>query len=269
MEKTIRRILMPIYPDTSFLPEISQIAELAQTHKAVLHLLFIGDIGFYQSYLPWLLPKTSPLAETKIKLDLLNLWKERITKEYGIRVTTSVEWGKWRSTLLHYISANDIDLIVLHERAIPRRKFALLNSNLTYIIEKSPCQVITLFTNPASAKGWQQVVIPVTDFIPELRIQTILETAVSLKLKIHLVTVTAGEIDTRTSDFYFLTETLKRLKPAGNIQVECKCLKNSFGPIDSFLQYTRSVGADILMTRMANSEKNASNLKEMNFHLDY
>jgi nucleotide-binding universal stress UspA family protein len=251
MEKTIRRILMPIYPDTSFLPEISQIAELAQTHKAVLHLLFIGDIGFYQSYLPWLLPKTSPLAETKIKLDLLNLWKERITKEYGIRVTTSVEWGKWRSTLLHYISANDIDLIVLHERAIPRRKFALLNSNLTYIIEKSPCQVITLFTNPA------------------LRIQTILETAVSLKLKIHLVTVTAGEIDTRTSDFYFLTETLKRLKPAGNIQVECKCLKNSFGPIDSFLQYTRSVGADILMTRMANSEKNASNLKEMNFHLDY
>ncbi|MES2373868.1 MAG: universal stress protein [Bacteroidota bacterium] len=269
MEKLINRILMPVILDADILPVITQVAELARNHHAELHLIYIGNPAIYQPKLSWLQPKVTPLAITREKMELLWTLKEIVCSDFGITVHTSVEWGKWRSTLLSHAESIQADLIVLNESTTPKRKFRLLKSHLEYVIENSPCQVITLFQNSSIAERWKQVVIPITDFVPELRLQTIIETAISKKMKIHLVTINGGEFDKHTSDFYFLTETLKRLKPAGNVQVECRCIANNFGPIDSFLNYARSIKADMLMTKMGLTEKSSSRLKEMNFFLDY
>jgi nucleotide-binding universal stress UspA family protein len=269
MEKLIRRIVMPVILDAGFLPVLRRVAELAEKHHAELHLLYIGDPYATESYLWWLKPRVTHLSLIFEKMELLRNLRDIICREYTVRVQVAVKWGKWRNVLLNYAAANDSDLIVLNELAIPRKKTLFTRSHLEYIIEKSPCQVITLFFNQSAAKEWKQVVIPITDFIPELRLQTIMETAISQRMKIHLVTVNGGEVSKYSNDFYFLTETLKRLKPAGNIQVECRCLKNNFGPVDSFLQYARSIKADMLMTRMGINEKNNSRLKEMNLFLDH
>ncbi|MEO8174975.1 MAG: universal stress protein [Sediminibacterium sp.] len=269
MEKLIRRILMPVIPDAGFIPVLKQVTELAENHSAELHLLYIGDPGAYQPSLWWLQPRITPLGITKQKRELLQTLMDTVCEEYKVKVYIDVEWGNWRNTLLGYADHINADLIVLNEMAIPKKKFLFQKSHLEYIIEKSPCQVITLFANKDSSEGWKQVVIPVTDFIPEVRLQTIIDTAILHKLKIHLVTASGGEVDKHSTDFYFLTETLKRLKPAGNIQVECRCLTNNFGSVDSFLQYARFIKADMLMTRMCMTEKNSSRLKEMNFFLEY
>ncbi|MES2331278.1 MAG: universal stress protein [Bacteroidota bacterium] len=267
MDKLIRRILMPVTLDISFISDLRQVAELAEIHGAELHLLYIGDPAVYQPHLWWFHPKVTPLGLTKEKLFLLQKLKEILSREFTINIHTNVEWGKWRSSLLNYAESIEADLIILNERTIPRKKITSLKSNLEYIIEKSPCQVITLFATQSNNEGWKQVVIPITDFIPEIRLQTILESAITLQMKVHLVTVTSGKVDKRSADFYYLTETLKRLKPAANLQVECRCLKNSYSPIDSFLKYARSVGADILMTRMMHTEKKSAVVIDLNLRI--
>jgi nucleotide-binding universal stress UspA family protein len=267
MEKLIGRILMPVTLDATSIPAIRQVAELANSHGAELHLLYIGDPAVYQPYLWWFHPKVAPLELTKEKLSLLQILKEIICREFAIPVHTSIEWGKWRSVLLTHAESIKADLIVLIEAAIPPKKITSLKSNLEFIIEKSHCQVITLFTPQTQRAGWKLVVIPITDYVPEMRLQTILETAISQQMKVHLVTVTSGEPGKRSADFYYLTETLKRLKPAANLQVECHCLKNNYSAVDSFLRYARSVGADLLMTRMSDTDKEAGFLKDINFHI--
>ena len=267
MEKLIRRILMPVTLEADFLPVIRQVADLAASHDAELHLLYIGDPAVYHPHLWWFHPKVTPLRLTAEKKALLQMLKDIIHKEHTIPIHTIVEWGKWRTTLLNQALAIAADLIVLNEMAIPKNKFPLLKSHLEFIIEKSHCQVITLFNTKTPVAAWKQVVIPITDFIPETRLQTILETAIAQKMKIHLITVTSGEVGQRSADFYFLTETLKRLKPAANVQVECKCLSNNYGPVDSFLNYARSVGADLLMTRMSTTDRSADFVKDLNFHI--
>lgn len=267
MEKLVRRILMPVTLDAEFLPAIKQVAELAENHGAELHLLYVGDPAVYKPQLWWFHPKVIPLGLTAEKKSLLQMLKEIICREHSISIHTAVEWGKWRTTVLSHATSIDADLIVLNETVVPKNKFPILKSNLAYIIERSPCQVITLFAAKTPAETWKQVVIPITDFIPEIRLRTIMETAISQKMKIHLITVGSDESSQRSTDFYFLTETLKRLKLAAHLQVECKCLDNNYSPLESFLSYTRSVGADLLMTRMSTSDKEAAWVKDLNFHV--
>ncbi|HQR93742.1 MAG TPA: universal stress protein [Sediminibacterium sp.] len=253
MENLIKRILLPIKLDGDFMRAIRPVAELAYSHGAELHLLYIGDPAVYRSSLWWFHPKVAPLELTKEKASSLQTIKEITSSKFTISVFASIEWGKWRSVLLSHAESIKADLIVLNEAAIPRKKITSLKSNLEYIIEKSQCQVITLLTPQTQKVGWNLVVIPITDFIPEIRLQTILETAILQQMKVHLITITPEETGQSSADFFYLTETLKRLKPAANLQVECHCLKNSYNPIDSFLHYARSVGADLLMTRMSNT----------------
>jgi hypothetical protein len=267
MEKPIRHILMPVLPDESFLPVVKQVAQLAADLRAKLYLLYIGDPHTYQSFLPWGTPKKSPLAETKEKMILLNYWKSLLEDTFRIQVETDVQWGRWRKTILQYAVSVDADIVVLHEASVAKPWFSFYKANLEYVIEKSPCQVLTLISGNNNEAGWQQVVIPVTDFVPELRIQAILKTAISKKIKVHWITLTSGGIENRSNDFYFLTETLKRLKPAGNLQVECRCLRNSYAPVDSFLNYAHAVGADLLMTRMSITDKEADYIRDINFHV--
>ncbi|MES2332294.1 MAG: hypothetical protein V4539_21985 [Bacteroidota bacterium] len=118
----------------------------------------------------------------KQKLELLTGWKTQIENEFAVRVNITVEWGRWRSTLLSFAEAVHADLIVIHEKAIAKNRFSFAKTHLSYIIEKSPCQVITLLDNREHKNKWQQVVIPVSDDIPELHIQTIIDTAKSMKL---------------------------------------------------------------------------------------
>lgn len=267
MEKLVRRILMPVILDAEFLPVIKQVAALVESHNAELHLLYVGDPAVYKPQLWWFHPKVIPLGLTSEKMALLQMLKEIICREHDISVVTAVEWGKWRTTVLNHAVSIGADLLVLNETAVPKTRFPALKSNLEYILEKSHCQVITLFAAKAPRDAWKQVVIPITDFVPELRLRTIMDTAISQKMKIHLVTVGSGETSKRSTDFYFLTETLKRLKIASHLQVECKCLDHNYSPLDSFLSYARSVGADLLMTRMSAADKEALWVKDLNFHV--
>jgi hypothetical protein len=85
-------------------------------------------------------------------------------------------------------------------------------------------------------------------FIPEIRIKTIYHIAKNSQAKIHLVTLDNTRSDNNNTQFSFIMDTLKILKSAGNIQVECSCIKRGINPERSFVDYAARVNADVLMT---------------------
>jgi hypothetical protein len=253
MQSAIRSILVPVQADAASLSFAGQAAEIAKEHKAELHLL--QTAGMYECRNHFLNLFTFAGVKdyhrlTNEKTALLNTWKKWLEKEYSIPVSITVDWGRWKDTLLKHAERSGADLIVLREEPAHMKQRWFRITELEGILEESPCQVITILGGHKGMQEWKQVVMPVTDDIPEKRIYTITEIAKKLKLKIHLVTVAGSERKNRQSDFYFLTETLKRLKPAGNIQVECRCLNENSNPSHSFLHYAQAVGADLLMTNM-------------------
>ncbi len=111
--------------------------------------------------------------------------------------------------------------------------------------------------------------IPVTDFVPDARIRTILALARLFRFKIHLVTISGGSVEDHENEYFFLTEALKRLKPAADLQVECKVLAFGSSLVHSFVDYARKVGADILMTNMAVVDAEKAGFREMNLFTEY
>ena len=270
MHQIIKNILVPLDFSANNLSFVKQVAELAKQHGAEMHLLYTTNIRDWRSStFPWLISPNEFSELVKEKTSLLTIWKRWLERDYGIRVTTIISYDKKEREILHQIEMVNADLVALLEQPQMNKWFAFWPTTVERIIKKSPCQVITFFSDKATISDWKQVVIPITDFIPELRIQTIIDTAKIFKLKIHLVTIPLSGIESRPADFFYLTETLKRLKPAGNVQVECRCLKNGSSPIAIFLSYARSIGADIMMTNMQVKDNDKSLIREINFFLEY
>lgn len=251
MKSTIRNILVPVQADAVSLSFAGQAAGIAKEHNAELHLLQSTDLRECRSHFLNVFTYAGVKEYHRLtneKAALLNTWKNWLEKEYAIPVSVTIDWGKWKHNLLKHAERVEADLIVLREDPARMKKTMFGTTQLEQVLEKSPCQVITILGDRKGIQEWKQVVMPVTDSVPETRIHAIADIASRLRLKIHLVTVNRAEKKGYNTGFYFLTETLKRLKPAGNIQVECRCLGGSSNPAHSFLQYAHAVGADLLMT---------------------
>lgn len=250
MKKIIENILVPVKLDSEHLAIVKQVAELAKEHESEIHLLYMAETAFAfgDPMMPWYTMAKYFYSKSSEKKSLLMTWKRWVEKNYGIKVTVAVDWGSWQKGVLGYAERSSADLIILKEQPAIKKWFWFGKTPAEYVMSNSPCQVITLSAKNQTMMDWKQIVIPVTNFIPELRIKTIINIAKALKLKIHLITISPNEHSKQSRGFYFLTETLKRLKPSANIQVECKCLSMERNPAYSFLKYSGKVGADVLMT---------------------
>lgn len=249
MKNALRTILVPVDITDSCLSVARQAAELARIHGASVHLLHVADKRTCRNkYFPWLVSPVLFADAVREKTAMLDTWKRWLERDYTISVSAAVSWGAPGKAILRHARQIRADMIALSEHqedGAPRRKVPA-----EYIVSRSPCQVITIFSSKESLFEWKEIVLPVTDFIPELRIRTIMDIARVLKLKVHLVTTTTSDFGKRSTEFYYLTETLKRLKQAAHIQVECSCIKRGFSGQAGFLEYARTVNADLLMTNL-------------------
>lgn len=249
MINALKTILVPVNITGSYLSVARQAAELARLHGAAVHLLHVADRQTCrQKYFPWLVSPALFADAVREKTAMLETWKRWLERDYTVSVSTTVSWGSPGKAILRHARQVGADMIALsesHEENAPRRRVSA-----EYIVNRSPCQVITIFSSKDSLFEWKEIVLPVTDFIPELRIRTIMDIARVLTLKVHLVTTTTSDFGKRSTEFYYLTETLKRLKQATHIQVECSCLRRGFSGQAGFLEYARSVNADLLMTNL-------------------
>ncbi len=253
MTYPVNTILVPVLIDTEYLSIVKQAAELAKEHKATLHILLMPEnLGRYPLLKSWLRRKDiSSISEEKGTL--LATWSRYFELIYGIEVKCGLNWGGIKKGVLKYASNIQADLIILKYQTIKQRWLFFGKTATEYIIQNSRCQVMTIFSGTETVSEWKKIIIPVTSFIPETRVRTIIKIAKTFNLKIQLLAIAEIGEKTDASNFYFLTETLKLLKNAGNIQVECTCLQSGFNGGNNFLNYAKCHQGDVLMTNKLNS----------------
>jgi len=256
LQQTINTILVPVLLDNDYLPVLKQASELAKEHNACVHLLLMPEIRWKKNHsiLFGIFPFLSTREISEMDAYLLANWKQFLHTNYDIEVKCAMNWGSWKKGVIKYAKNIRADMIVLKDSLEHQNVIRFGKSPIEYIIEQSPCQVITIFSKRECLSEWQQIVIPVTDFVPERRIRTIIKVARVFNLKIHLIAFGNDADKKTTSSFYFLTETLKLLKNAGNIQVECSYLSSTAKPAFNFLNFTRTHHGDALLTNRANHD---------------
>ncbi|HVZ26261.1 MAG TPA: universal stress protein [Sediminibacterium sp.] len=253
MQDPIQQIILPVRFNASHRLLARQAAELALEHGASLHLLLIENTAFAWSagLLPWITLGENFYDSVHKKMGLLKSWKRWLEEEFPIPIKTSLEWGSWKKSIVRYAHQHSADMIVLPEPRLRKSSwYRFWRTPYEYILEESPCQILTMLQDKADISQWKQVVIPITRSVPEKRLQAILQAASTWRMKIHLVTLASREEEGRSSSFYYLTETLKRLKHGGRVQVECQCLPANAHPARVFLQYAESIRADALFTNL-------------------
>jgi nucleotide-binding universal stress UspA family protein len=246
----LKRILLPVNLDEASLAMAKQVAELAKDHGAAMLLLHVVDteplLG-KQAFSSFFCTD-SFIANINHKNALLKTWQRSLQVLYGIHISIEVCYGNWVSSILSVATEKKADLIAL-TRPPARRWLAGFRRNpVETVMRRSPCQVMTLFSVAPSTSEWKNIVIPVIGFIPEIRIKTIYHIARNSQVKIHLVTLDNTGAGRNNPEFSFIMDTLKILKSAGNIQVECSCIKRSANPEHSFVEYADRVHADVLLT---------------------
>lgn len=250
MTNLIKNILVPVQLNTDYISVLKQAAELARENNSIIHLLYIEPVVNH-----FLNPGLSRISATrnlyrrlKEKMALMSTWKRWLEHDYNIKVNCIVDWGNWKKRVINYASTSTADLIIIKYHPSSGHFFNLFVSPVEYVIKKSNCQVITILSEKDTLSNWVHIVIPITNYIPYLRILTIIRSAKVFNIKIHIIALAVNENAKREVAFHFLTETLKLLKPSGNIQVVCKYVNDFFNPINGYFKYANNIGADAIMT---------------------
>jgi nucleotide-binding universal stress UspA family protein len=253
MSSAIKRILVPVETNNGSLRFAGQAAELALSHGASLALLHVANPRECTGRLLGLYNFSGVRCFHRLtneKTSLLHTWKQSLEHQWGVEVSVAVDWGNKMETITRHLHEQEIDLLLLKNATSAVNEKGLSWAGMVEIIDKSPCQVMTFLTDVDSLTQWKEIVIPVGGYIPEARIQAILGIARNLQLKIHLLNMRDPEKYPDDSDFYFITETLKRIKAHGRIQVECRHLMQGSNRIKALFNYAALAGADLLMTNM-------------------
>lgn len=246
----LKTIIVPVNLDKASLAIVRQAAELARDHGAVVHLLHIIDTQVRTGYVAFadFLRPASLLSLTNRKSAMLQTWQSSLQVIYGVTITTEVVCGKWENCILDCAREKKADLIAVSKPVQKKWKGFFRTDPVEKIIQNSPCQVITFFSNTESIEQWKNIVIPVVGFVPELRIKTIFRIARNSHVKIHLITLAPIRKEGSLTQFPFIIDTLKMLKSTGNIQVQCSCIKAGVNAEHDFVVYANSIQADVLIT---------------------
>jgi hypothetical protein len=246
----INNLLVPIEFNETHLNIAIQAAEIAKKHQADLYLLHVETPSiknYFKHIIQYKKSKIDYKNEEK-RVNLLHTWKRWIEKEYGIKVHIAIDWGNWNKVVLTFAKKINTSLVALPNYEKKHWRDFFSSSKNEYIIKNNPCQVITFISKKNSISQWKNIIIPVTNFIPEKRIKTIIELVKSYNIKLHLIAFSSNTIVSHKSNFYYLTETLKILKASGNIQVECKCINLKSSQLFSIFKYAKEINADAVIT---------------------
>ncbi len=253
MSKLINNILIPLTENNLNLHVINQVSYLLIGNNATIFLLYTAStpVNFWRR----IFYSRKRTSQWRKEFALFIDFKNQVQLQLGLKVRFRINWGNYKKSILNYAQLIHAHTIILKDDTTDAKWFRLKESPTAYLIRKCSCQIITLFNDNKHISNWKNVVLPVTSFIPQIGIQTIINAAKAFNIKIHLIGT-----DQSTKGFYFLTETLKIFKSTGNIKVECQYLETKENTVKSFLHYCHLVNADAFLTsvQMLNALPKAS-----------
>ena len=138
------RILVPTDGSTATGSAIDHAVELARTHDATLHALYVVDVGAYSSLEVGAEVVADGLeSEGQSAVDAV---ADRVA-DAGVDVETAVETGVVHRAIVEYVADNDIDLVVMGTHGRTGVGRFLLGSVAEKVVRTAAAPVLTVRSN--------------------------------------------------------------------------------------------------------------------------
>lgn len=216
-------ILVPTNFSESAYKALLHAATMAGELNATIHLVHVT------SYITGTLVKSSeaqllmPNAYTSLrqsKQAQLETTKRWVKEKFNVSIETSLLEGSIGGQIKQYAAEADIDLVILYDHYKKSFWKQLFGSNTDVLQKELSVPVLTLLEIPGQPFEWSDVVIPVTDFVPETRINTIAAFAERFRFTIHLVALRA--LGKAGRPLQVLLNSLQVIKSKYNARVVCR-----------------------------------------------
>ena len=257
MDTTINNIMVPVDLEEHSLSALQHAAALASKNGATIHLLHVISNSapglVVSSGMHFALPYT--FEKTKqARYDTLEHWKAMLQLRNGVRIKIILLQGNPARQVSDYAEKNEIDFIVLGMNEQRKWLSRLFGSTAKHLTRSLKIPVMTIFHKPESIFKWKNVVLPITNFLPEKRVRAILNFAMLHSIKIHFVAISKNVEQKKSENFHLLLESLKLVKAFGNIPVECKSL-NGNNLLNAAWDYASDINADAIMVNAGTRTK--------------
>lgn len=223
-----KKILVPTdFSETAY-KTLLHAAALAEQTKAEIHLIHVLRFSAMSMLrapeINLLLPSSYHLfCETrKQQMESIKRW---VLEQYAVTIQTTILEGNTIAQLTKYVVQHQIDFVVLHDQTKPSWWSKLFKNKASIIQEKISVPVITILDAVENPFNWNDVVIPVTDTVPELRIRTIAAFAEKFKIRIHFVALHAW--GKAKKPFNVLMDSLRFIQSKCKASVVCRELKGN------------------------------------------
>lgn len=221
-----KKILVPTdFSETAY-RTLLHAAALAEQTKAEIHLIHVLQFSAISMLrapeINLLLPSSYHFfCETrKQQMESIKRW---VLEQYQVTIQTAILEGNTIKQLTEYVVQHQIDFVVLHDLTKRSWWSKLFKNKASIIQERISVPVITILDAAEKPFNWNDVVIPVTDTVPELRIRTIATFAEKFKIRIHFVALQAWGKAKRP--FNVLIDSLRFIQSKCKTSVVCRELK--------------------------------------------
>ncbi len=223
-----KKILVPTdFSETAY-KALLHAAALAEQTKAEIHLIHVLQFSAMSMLrapeINLLLPSSYHFfCETrKQQMESIKRW---VLEQYEVTIQTVILEGDTIALLTKYVVQHQIDFVVLHDQAKRSWWSKLFKNKASIIQEKISVPVITILDAAENPFNWNDVVIPVTDTVPELRIRAIATFAEKFKIRIHFVALQAW--GKAKKPFNVLMDSLRFIQSKCKASVVCRELKGN------------------------------------------
>lgn len=247
-----KKILVPTDFSESAFRALLHAAALAEQTEAEIHLVHVIN---YSALSIMRAPEVNMIIPSsytflweskKQQMESIRRW---VLQKYSVNILNAMPEGNTVNQLIDYAKKNDISLIILHDSAKVNFWSRLFRNKAKAIQEKASVPVLTILDTTEKPFNWNDVVIPVTDSVPETRIRTIAAFAEKFKITVHFVTLSAFRKAKRP--LTVLMQSLQAIRSKCNAPVICRELKGEHLH-DAARNYAEKIHANALIE---NNEK--------------
>lgn len=253
MEK--KKILVPTDFSEKAYRALLHAAVLAEQTNADIHLVHVVQ---YSALSMVRTPEINLLVPNSFqylwesKKNQMESIKRWVLEKYNVTIHSAMPEGNTVKQLLFYAKKQQIDLIILHDTSTKLRWFGLLENKARAIQQRIGIPVITILDTIEKPFNWNDVVIPVTDTVPEARIKTIASFAEKFRITIHFVALKA--LGKAKKPFNVLMESLQFIRSKCSAPVICKELKGQHLH-DAARMYAQKIHASAMMENNSKKRK--------------
>ena len=266
MSSLFKSILIPVDFGSNTKVAVNQAIELACTSGSIINLLHVIRPKTFLSVIPVANQLRSPLLEnyhTKKVMSKLDELKNAIEKSVlYCKVNTYVTEGTIYRNIQDAAKQIKPELIVIGKNS-NHKYFSWSTSVCPNGLAKSTgYPVLTVMKNTDDTKI-KLIVVPVGSFIPNRKIELVVELAKKYRAAIHLVTI-PNEIDLKETKGNSFLETYRILKTGLTSPIEHHILKGNNLP-KAILEYAECIGADLILVNPG-SETRISSLRDQHIN---